>query len=128
MFTNRLIPLAVALTFFSAPAFAQSDQTQVERPTIAAIPDEVKASITFPADGSTIEAGKKNRIKYEVTGPEVHHGRIEIDGKESKMLRKRRGTYKLPELDAGVHELCLMALDRSHKPIGAASCINVTAQ
>lgn len=128
MFTNRLLPLAVLLTFFAAPAFAQSNEAQVSRPAMPAVLDEVKASITSPTDGSTIEAGKRNRIKYEVTGPDVFHGRLEIDGKESKMLRKRRGTYKLPELAAGVHELCLMALDRSHKPIGAASCINITAQ
>lgn len=117
MLTKRLLSLAVLLTFFAAPAFPEP-----------AVTDEVKVNITSPADGSTIEAGKKNRIKYEVAGPDVFHGRLEIDGKETKMLRKRIGTYKLPKLTAGVHELCLMALNKSHQPIGAASCINVTAQ
>ncbi len=117
MFTKRLSLLAMLLTFFAAPAFSEP-----------AVTEEVKVNITSPADGSTIEAGEKNRIQYEVAGPDVFHGRLEIDGKETKLLRKRIGTYKLPKLAAGVHELCLMALNKSHQPIGAASCINVTAQ
>ena len=117
MLTKRLSLLAILLTFIAAPAFSEP-----------AVTDEVKVNITSPVDGSTIEAGGKNRIQYEVAGPDVFHGRLEIDGKETKLLRKRIGTYKLPKLAAGVHELCLMALNKSHQPIGAASCINVTAQ
>ena len=117
MFTKQLSVLAILLAFFAAPAFSEP-----------AVMDEVRVNIISPADGSTIEAMKKSKMKYKVTGPEVFHGRLEIDGKETELLRKRIGSHKLPKLAAGVHELCLMALNKSHEPIGAASCINVTAQ
>ena len=114
----RLSLLTILLSLFATPSFSQ--------PTVT---EEVKVNISSPADGSTIKAMKKNKIEYEVAGPAVFHGRLNIDGgKESVLLRKRIGTHKLPKLAAGAHELCLIALDRSHELIGAASCINVTAE
>lgn len=86
------------------------------------------AKIVEPADGATIRASKKNKIKYQVIGDEGVHGRLYVDGKEAALLRKRTGSYNLKNLVAGNHKLCIAALNENHKPVSPQQCITVTAQ
>ena len=97
---------------------------------VGAVPSKaeaVKVNIISPADGATIKAMARNKLKYEVIGDEGHHARLYINGKESVLLRERVGTKRVAKLPAGTHELCVKALDKSHNEIGIADCITVTA-
>ena len=84
--------------------------------------------ITSPADGSTIKAMARTKLKYRVSGADGIHAQLNIDGKKSVFMRKPIGTQKVAKLSAGVHELCVQAIDKNHKDVGVANCVTVTAQ
>jgi len=90
--------------------------------------EAVKVSINSPIDGSTIKAMSRSKLKYTAAGDDVAHASLYVDGVQTELLRKRSGTHKLAELPAGPHELCVKALNKSHKAIGTASCVKVVAQ
>jgi hypothetical protein len=39
-----------------------------------------------------------------------------------------KGKFKLGPLKAGTHKVCVRPVSKMHAPIGAESCISVTAQ
>lgn len=100
--------------------------------------EDVSANITWPADGSTIKAMTKSKIKYQVRGANAYHARLYIDGKESDSLLKPHGimdsllkpngSLRIAKLPVGEHELCIKTLNKSHNEIGKAGCIKVIAQ
>ena len=90
--------------------------------------EQAVAIITSPTDGSTIKAMARNKLEYRVTGTNAFHAQLYIDGKKSAFLRKLTDTKGLAKLPAGVHELCIQALNKSHEEVGTAHCVKVTAQ
>lgn len=90
--------------------------------------EDAVASITSPADGSIIKAMARNKLKYRISGTDAIHAQLYIDGKKSVFMRKPIGTKSVAKLPVGIHELCVQALDKNHKDVGAASCVKVSAQ
>lgn len=136
--------LVTLLSLYGAPAFsAEEVKAAVTTPTdgTGTITKEVArdmiksgksgkeavARITSPIDGSTIKAMARSKFEYQVRGDDAIHAQLYIDGKKSMFMHKPIGTKRMAKLPAGVHELCIRALDKSHKEVGAASCIKVTA-
>lgn len=134
--------LAFLISLYGAPAFSTEEvKAAVTTPTDGTMTKEMArsmiesgksgeqaiAKITSPTDGSTIKAMTRNKLKYQVSGADAFHAQLYVDGQKSVFLLKPVGTQRVAKLPSGVHELCVRALNKSHKEVGAASCIRVTA-
>lgn len=85
--------------------------------------------ISSPGQGAVLSASAENMIEYEIVpGPHGSHSHLYVDGKETAVLRQLKGSYRLPELSSGEHELCIKVVNRAHTPIGVEQCVNVTVQ
>lgn len=90
--------------------------------------EDVRATISSPADGSIVKAMTRNKLEYQARGADAYHAHLYIDGNKPVFLRKPVGTHRVAKLSVGDHELCVKVLNKSHKEIGTASCIKVIAQ
>ncbi|HEY0720694.1 MAG TPA: hypothetical protein VGE50_05525 [Gammaproteobacteria bacterium] len=90
---------------------------------------ESMVTISAPADGATLDAMTENAITYEVVpGPKGDHSHLYVDGKEDAVLRKLKGSYTLPTLTAGEHNICIKVVNKGHVPIGVEKCVKVMVQ
>lgn len=95
----------------------------------AAIAEEPSVVILSPADGAMLDLMEQNRVDYEVVpGPRGDHVHFYVDGNEAAILRQLSGSYTLPTLAAGQHELCIKVVNKNHTPIGVEKCISVTME
>jgi len=85
--------------------------------------------IISPADGAKLDAMAQNQIVYDVQpGPGGDHTHLYVDGNETAILRKLKGSYSLEGLGTGPHEICIKVVNKGHTPTGVQNCIKVTAQ
>jgi hypothetical protein len=88
-----------------------------------------KVTISSPADGATVMAGRKFELSYDAaTGDRGDHLHLNVDGKRAEVLRRHKGTVEIDALAPGKHQLCIAVNTKSHVPTGAGSCVNVTAK
>lgn len=86
-------------------------------------------TITSPADGAALDGMSDNMIIYSIEpGTKGDHSHLYIDGDEVAVLRKLKGSYKLPTLAPGERSLCIKVVNKNHTPIGIEQCIKVTVQ
>ncbi len=98
-------------------------------PVGAALAAEAKVTISSPKDGATLDVMEQNKLTYAVVpGPRGDHVHVYVDGKEVDILRALKGTYTLPTLEPGKHELCVKVVNRAHVPIGVQDCVHVRVQ
>lgn len=98
-------------------------------PLAAALAAEGSVTISSPKDGATLDVMEQNKLSYSVEpGPRGDHVHVYVDGKEVDILRALKGTYTLPTLEPGKHELCVKVVNRAHVPIGIQDCVHVTVQ
>lgn len=94
-----------------------------------AVAAEAKIDVIHPADGSRLEANAESRLDYEVTlGGGGDHAHLYVDGKETGLLRQKKGSYTLEPMARGNHEICAKMVNKNHTPIGVERCIKVTAE
>ncbi len=85
--------------------------------------------IVSPADGAKLDAMAQNAIAYEVNpGPNGDHIHLYVDGDETALLRKLKGSHTLDALTPGDHRICIKVVNKNHTPVGAEGCIKVTVQ
>ena len=95
----------------------------------SAMAAEAKIDITSPADGSRLDVKAQSKLAYEVTlGGEADHAHLYVDGKQTALLRQKKGSHTLDPLMPGMHEICAKMVNKNHTPIGVERCIKVTAE
>ena len=88
-----------------------------------------KVQITSPADGATLDAMDENALVYEVDpGPRGDHVHIYVDGKETGILRKLKGSYMLETLSPGKRDICVKVVNKAHVPVGVEQCVQVSVK
>jgi len=87
------------------------------------------ATILAPADGEKLEANRTYKLEYEVQpNDKADHVHLFVDGGEAALAHKLKGSFKLGPLKAGNHKVCVSPVNKNHTPVGAQTCITVTAQ
>lgn len=113
MNSTSLASILLAMFFGSTPAMAANG----------------KVTISSPAEGAMVAAGKPVSINYEAdVGSSGNHLHLYVDGKRVDVIRKLKGTTEVESLAPGKHRLCLAVNTKGHAPTGTESCVNVTAQ
>jgi hypothetical protein len=85
--------------------------------------------ILSPTNGARLDAFSQNRISYQVTpGPKADHVHLYVDGKEAAILRELEGSYTLPTLSPGAHDLCIKVVNKAHVPTGVDQCVKVQVE
>jgi len=85
--------------------------------------------ISSPKEGATLDAMSENSITYAIVpGPKGDHSHLYVDGEEVGILRKLKGSYKLPTLAPGERTLCIKVVNKNHTPIGVEQCIKVRVE
>ncbi len=96
---------------------------------LPAVAAEAKINITSPADGAKVKAGMPSQLAYEVTlAGGGDHAHLYVDGRETGLLRQKKGSYTLDPLMPGMHEICAKLVNKNHTPIGVERCVKVTAE
>lgn len=94
-----------------------------------AMADEPSVTITSPGDGAKLDAMEQHKLDYEVVpGPRGDHVHVYIDNVEIDILRELSGSYTLPSIDAGEHDICVRVVNKAHVPIGIEDCVTVTME
>lgn len=94
-----------------------------------ALATESRVSISSPVHGASLDVMAENSITYEVVqGPKGAHSHLYVDGHEEAVLRQLKGSYRLPTLTVGEHELCIKVVNKAHTPIGVEQCIKVMVE
>lgn len=87
------------------------------------------AQITSPKDGALIDGEKKNMLVYDFhPGPSGNHLVIDVDKEGPAVVREWRGSYRLPLLGRGKHEICVKEANSSGISTGLQKCISVNAR
>ncbi|MDD5329434.1 MAG: hypothetical protein PHX38_05480 [Sulfuricella sp.] len=95
----------------------------------AAFAAEPSIKIISPADGARLDAMAQNKLVYEVQpGQKGDHTHLYMDGKETAILRKLKGTVTLETMSPGDHDICIKVVNKAHTPVGVDKCIKVTVQ
>lgn len=95
----------------------------------AGVANDAAVTIISPTDGARLEAGTPNTISYDVIpGNRGDHTHLYVDEKQEGILRSLKGSYKLPPLSPGLHEICIRVVNKGHTPTGTEKCIQVNAQ
>lgn len=91
--------------------------------------EEGSVKITSPEDGATLNRTADNKVAYVVTpGPGGHHVHLYVDDAEVGILKQLTGSYPLPALDTGPHNICIRVVNRAHVPVGLVGCVKVTVK
>ncbi|WP_051335275.1 hypothetical protein [Methylocapsa acidiphila] len=96
---------------------------------LTAAADDNLVTILAPADGATLEAKRASKLEFEVKPVvKADHVHLYVDGDEAAMSHTLKGKFTLGPLKPGAHKVCVRPVSKGHAPIGAESCITVTAQ
>lgn len=96
---------------------------------LPAVAEDNLVTIISPADGATLAAKRASKLEYEVKPVvKADHVHLYVDGDEAAMSHTLKGKFKLGPLKAGAHKVCVRPVSKAHAPIGAESCITVTAE
>ncbi len=96
---------------------------------LTAAAEDNLVTIISPADGATLAAKHASKLEYEVKPVvKADHVHLYVDGDEAGMSHTLKGKFTLGALKAGTHKICVRPVSKAHAPIGAESCISVTAQ
>ena len=88
-----------------------------------------KIDIISPSDGSRLDDMERHELVYEVTlGGGGEHVHLYVDGKETTLLRRTKGSITLDPMARGMHEICAKMVNKNHTPIGVERCIKVTVE
>lgn len=91
--------------------------------------DEPSVTIKSPDDGAKLDVMEQHQLVYEVVpGPRGDHVHVYIDDVEVDILRELEGSYTLPSIDTGEHDLCIRVVNKAHVPIGIEGCITVSME
>lgn len=94
-----------------------------------AMADEPSVTITSPGDGARLDAMKQHQLVYEVVpGPRRGHVHVYIDNVEVDILRELTGSYTLPSIGTGEHDICVRVVNKAHVPIGIEDCVKVSME
>lgn len=94
--------------------------------TTVAMTDEPSVTITSPGDGAKLDVMEQHKLSYEVVpGPRGDHVHVYIDDVEIDILRELTGSYTLPSIGTGEHEICVRVVNKAHVPIGIEDCVTV---
>lgn len=95
----------------------------------ATLAAEPSVKIISPADGAKLDAMAQTRLVYEVQpGQKGDHTHLYVDGKETAILRKLKGSQTLETMPPGSHDICIKVVNKAHTPVGVDKCIKVTVQ
>lgn len=93
------------------------------------VAEESLVTLSAPAEGEKLAAGKAYKAEYEVkAGSNAHHVHLFVDGEEVGTAHKLKGSFSYGPLKAGDHKVCAAAVNKGHAPIGAQACASVSAQ
>lgn len=85
--------------------------------------------ITAPKDGATIDGRARNDMVFDVhPSPSGNHLHFYIDNGKPDIVREWKGSYTLPALALGKHEICIKEATAGHVLTGLQKCITVTAK
>jgi hypothetical protein len=88
--------------------------------------DEASVTITSPETGAKLDVMEQHKLDYEVVpGPRGDHVHVYIDDVEVDILRELTGSYTLPSIGTGEHEICVRVVNKAHVPIGIEDCVTV---
>lgn len=94
-----------------------------------AMADEPSVTITSPDNGAKLDVMEQHKLVYEVVpGPRGDHVHVYIDDIEVDILRELTGSYTLPSIGTGEHDICVRVVNKAHVPIGIEDCITVSME
>lgn len=94
-----------------------------------AMADEPSVTITSPGDGTKLDVMEQHKLVYEVVpGPRGDHVHVYIDDVEVDILSELAGSYTLPSIGTGEHDICVRVVNKAHVPIGIEDCIKVSME
>ena len=110
---NSLLAVCLCLSITTGVAFAG--------------PGMVK--ITNPKDNALFDADEAYPLDYEIElGKGGDHFHVWVDDKKGPAQRTLKGTYTLPKLSPGKHEISIKVVDKDHVPTGPEKTLNITAK
>jgi hypothetical protein len=96
---------------------------------LPAAAEENPVTILSPADGAKLEAARTYTLEYEVKPvAKAEHVHMFVDGDQTGMARKLKGSFTLGPLKPGARKICVSPVNKAHTPIAAQNCINVMVQ
>lgn len=85
--------------------------------------------ISSPKDGATISSQKQDKVVFNVhPSPDGNHLHFYIDKGRPTIVRMWKGSFTLPMLSPGKHEICIREAMVNHILTGLHKCISVTAR
>jgi hypothetical protein len=95
----------------------------------AALAAEASVTISSPLEGARFSPRTEVDIVYEVTlGPNGNHVHLYVDSGEGVVLHALKGSYSVGALTVGIHKICINVVNKSHTPIGAQACVEVSVE
>jgi len=96
---------------------------------LPAAAEENLVTILLPADGAKLEASQAYTLDFEVKPvAKAEHVHLFIDGEETAVSHKLKGSFTLGPLKPGSRRICISPVNKNHTPIAGQTCINVTVQ
>lgn len=125
---HRLMLLGLLCFALPTVAFADRDaDMKAEAASIAAV-EGASIKILSPSDGAHLDANEEYPLSYDVTpGKGGDHFHVWVDGKRGPGVHSNKGTYMLPKLTPGKHDIYIMIVTKDHVPTGPKRSIEVTA-
>lgn len=85
--------------------------------------------ISSPMNGAVIDGQAHNEIMFKVNPtPDGNHLHFYVDHGNPKIVREWQGTFTLPALSPGKHEVCIKEAMVNHVLTGLQKCIFLTAK
>jgi hypothetical protein len=85
--------------------------------------------ITSPKDGAEINGQARNEVVFDVhPSPDGNHLHFYVDDGNPTIVREWKGSFTLPSLSSGKHEICIKEAMVNHVLTGLQKCISVTAR
>ena len=85
--------------------------------------------ITSPKDGAVINGQARNDVVFDVhPSPNGNHLHFYVDSGRPDIVREWKGSYTLPLLASGKHEICIKEATAGHVLTGLQKCVTVTAR
>jgi hypothetical protein len=85
--------------------------------------------ITSPKDGAVIDGKARNEVVFDVQhSANGNHLHFYVDDGNPTIVREWKGSFTLPSLSSGKHEICIKEAMVNHVLTGLQKCISVTAK
>jgi hypothetical protein len=129
MLIRTIVALALVGFILTLPGstFAYAEDEKAELASIAAV-EGASIKIISPADGAHLKAGMESPLAYEVKpGKGGDHFHVWVDDDKGPGIHETKGTYTLPKLTPGKHNISIRIVAKDHAVTGPRRSISVIA-